>query len=234
MQRTLTFSIAPLLAALLIISFAGIVRAQTSAEVDVEVKATTSGPLRLLNQKRLELKADIRTQYEETREGWKSASTTDERRGLLEDRKEFRENIKERLQVLVRTHIGSAIARLNAAIRHFERFTDRIESRITKLEERGMDTTSVEASLATAISLTATAKADVDALSTLVASVTAESDPETVKAEIRAAIQKAVESVKAAHKAFKETVRELAALVKASVEVEAEVDVNTEAEVDTE
>ncbi len=161
------------------------------------------------------------------KERMKVASTSGERKniidtmrekkeGLKDERKAKMENLKERIQMLARTHLGSSITRLSAAIRHFENIAERIESRLLKLSERGVETASVEASLETAISLTATAKTDVDALKALINSVTDASDPETIRAEIRAAIEKATASVKAAHEAFIKTARELSALVRVS------------------
>lgn len=144
------------------------------------------------------------------------------------ERKAKVENLKERIQALARTHLGGAITRLSAAIRHFENIAERIESRIEKLNERGIDTASVEASLEAAVALTATAKVNVGALKDLINSVTDFSDPETVKAEIRAAIEKATASVKAAHQQFIKAARELSALVQTSIEINSETTVDTE------
>ena len=117
--------------------------------------------------------------------------------------------------------------RMNAALNQFENIVTRIESRIEKLKARGVDTASVEASLSTSVGLVATAKVDVQALSTLVASVTESSDAASVKEQLRAAIDKATGSVKAAHRALLDTAKALSALVRVSAEAEASTSTET-------
>ena len=224
-----------LIVSVLIFASASMASAQdTSVETSASVETNTGGqlpqkprPLQLLHDVRANVKntvlGEIRDMKIETRVDLKVATTGAEKRAVVQDArgefKEVRSNVKERLQALFRTHLGSAIARLNAALRHFDNIVERIESRIEKLKGRGVDTTSVEASLATSVGLIAVAKADVQALSDLLSSVSPTSDPETVKAGVRAAIEKATASVKAAHRSLVDTAKQLAALVRASVEI---------------
>ena len=208
------------------IAFAQEASAEANAETNVKVR-----PLQILHETRVELKADARTELGglkdeatgirmDARIELKNASSGAERRDIAKDAAvELRANIKERLQVLFRTHLGSIMARLNAAIQHFDNIAARIESRIEKLNDAGVDTASVEASLRAAVEANATAEADVEALSTLASSVTETSNAETVKAEIRAAIQEATASIKAAHRAFLDTAKQLSTLVRASLEI---------------
>ncbi|RJQ34896.1 hypothetical protein C4556_01265 [Candidatus Parcubacteria bacterium] len=218
------------------IAFAQEASAEANAETETNVKIRL---LQLLHDTRAELKADARTELgglkneatgirTDARIELKNASSGAERRDVARQAGvELRANIKERLQVLFRTHLGSIMARLNAAIQHFDNIGARIESRIEKLNANGVDTTSVEASLETAVEANAEAEADVEALSTLASSVTETSNADRVKAEIRAAIQEATASIKAAHRAFLDTAKQLNALVRASLEI------NSEARVDT-
>ena len=219
-----------------------IVETSASTEISAEVQTAPlkTRPLQLLREKSMELKEKARTQVEDLKDeateirtnvriDLKNASSGPERHDIVRDaRTELKANLKERLQALFRTHLGSVIARLNIALQHFNNFVSRIESRIEKLQERGVDATSVEASLTVAVSAIATAEADVEALSSLVSSVTDASDTETVKAEIRATINKAVESVKAAHRALVATTKDLVALVRASATINSTTTVDTE------
>lgn len=261
MQHVLKLSLLPLIAAA-ILGFTGIAYAEegssgetgASADVTMTVRATTTRPrpmpLQIMQDKKAQLRGDIRDVRQEmrgdlkeerleTRVEMRNATSGDERRdimrGSVEDRKEIRGearleikgNIKERLQALVKTHVGAVIRRTNAALNQFENIVTRIESRIEKLKTRGVDTASVEASLSTSVGLIATAKVDVQALSTLVASVTESSDPASVKEQLRAAIDKATASIKAAHRALLDTAKALSALVRVSAEAEANTSTET-------
>ena len=212
----------------------------TSAEANVETDTSVNmRPLQILHDTRAELKADARLELgglkdeagdirTNARIELKNASSGPERRDIVREAGvELRANIKERLQVLFRTHLGSIMARLNAAIQHFDNIAARIESRIEKLDEAGVDTATVETSLSTAVEANAAAETNVNALSSLVASVTDGSNAETVKAEIRAAIHKATASIKVAHRAFLDTAKQLSALVRASAEINSDASVDT-------
>lgn len=187
------------------------------------LKDAASAQADKLKQQKLETNANRRANLQ-------SATSSGERRAIIEQAKdargdlrarasEARAGFKDRLHALVRTHLGAAIARLNVAIRHFEKFVERIESRIEKLSGRGVDTSSVEALLSGTTEKIEIAKGDAQALIDLISTVTDTSDADTVKAEIRAAIQTAKESVKAAHRALKETIRVLVELVRNAKEI---------------
>lgn len=229
MQNILKVSLFPILVAVVLgfmgVNFAHAEETGASAEANVSVEATLPpkpNPLQII---RANLRENIKEHRTEVLTDLKNATAGAERRGVMQDarddRAEFRANIKERLQTLMRTHIGWIIHRLNAALNHFDNIVTRIESRIEKLQARGVDTASVEASLLTATGLMATAEIDVQALSDLIDSVTPDSDPATVKAEIRAAIEKTTASVKAAHRALLATAKMLTELVRTSIEVHA-------------
>jgi len=226
--------------------------AEASAEVRVETIAPQEkfGPFQILREKRLELQNKTRLEFAATRKSMmdarlqmsadlKTATSGAERRTVVDEMREKREeardqqkdartDLKERLQLLIRTHLGSAVARLNAALRRFDDFTERIESRIEKLKERGVDTASAESLLLDAVTLTASARANVQALVSLIDSVTDTSDPQAVKAEMRAAIVKATESVKEVHQAMLKTARELGALARESANINSKVRVDSD------
>ena len=242
MQHIAKISLLPIALGMLF-CLAGIAYAEENGSGTATVQATTTRPrpmpLQIMQDKKAQLRGDIRDVRQEmrgdlkeerleTRVEMRGATSGPERRdimrGSVEDRKEIRGearleikgNIKERLQALVKTRIGAVIRRTNAALNQFDNIIERIESRIEKLKARGIDTASVETSLATSVGLVATAKTDVGALSTLVASVTEASDPATIKEQLRVAIDKATASVKAAHRALLDTAKALSTLVRAS------------------
>ena len=215
--------------------------ANVSAQVNLGAQGQRPRPLQLLHDTRMQLKAnageelgglktDAKNFRMETRAEFKNASSGPERQGIrMEARAELKTNLKERMQVLFRTHLGSAIARFNAAIQHFENIVTRIESRIEKLKERGVNTASVEAELDLAVEAIGVAKVDVQALSSIGTSLSALSTVAEAKAAMRVALQKATASIKAAHKTLLETARELSTLVRASASTE----INSGASVDT-
>lgn len=235
MHYTMKMSI-PLAAMLILMS--GVVFAyaqddsiEIQAGVRVETPTPRPRPLQLLHDKRIELQQNARDAVKEIRQDAKNiradvrldikaATTGAERRDILkdarEDRADVRASIKTRLQGAVRANLGAAINRLHAATKGFDSLISRMESRIEKLKGRGIDATSVEATLSTAVSLTATAKADAEALSSIIGSVSDESDVASVKAQIRSGIEKATASTKAAHQALLKAAQELSALVRAN------------------
>lgn len=205
-----------------------------SAQTEVGAPPPPQGkprPLQILHEKRVEAKQEAKTQWEDLKEqkmdvradmkaNLKTATSGPMRKDVLQKGKAQLEELrgqqkdaigsmKERLQNLFRTHLGAAISRLNNATDRFDGFIARIESRIVKMQERGIDTSSAEASLEAAEGLVTIAKDNVSALSSLVSSVNDTDDPEAVRAEIRATLKTAMESVKAAHRALIAVVKEL-------------------------
>lgn len=229
---------------LLLLCYAGIAYAEevdinASASANVEVQTGKPRPLQILHDAKMELKErtedELKTLKREgvgirndTKMEWKTASSGSERREVVkEGRAEMKANLKERLQVLFRTHLGNAVNRMNIAIQHFENLVDRIEARIGKLKERGIATTSIEAKLDVAVDDIASAKADIAAFSSIASSTTDQSSAEDVKAQLRASLNKARESIKAAHRALVATVQELTAVVRANASANAEINSTT-------
>jgi len=54
------------------------------------------------------------------------------------------EKLDERRKARIRTYVGRLLKRMDAALLRFEMFSDRINSRIAKFNERGVDTTEAE------------------------------------------------------------------------------------------
>ncbi len=212
-----------------------------SADVNVQVRATTSRPLPARPLIELREEAEMRLmqlrdgmveQRLEVRAEMQHATTADERRNIIREAREsaeerrdraveIRGNVKERIEMLVRTHVGAIIRRAENAINMFANLAERMEMRIDKLQAVGANTASVEASLDASLSLVAAAEADLEALKDLVASVRESSDTEAVRAQLRAAVAKVTASIKAAHASLLSTARSLAQL-SATVTVDAD------------
>ena len=162
---------------------------------------------------------------QDTKEKIKEASSSPERREILknavdarkdivEDRRASTTVIKNQLRTLVRQHVGVIIQRFSIALKQFDNLTNRIQSRIDKLKAGGIDTSSADAVFATAKNAVLQAKADVQALSDLVAQVNEASDAKTVRTQVETAVKKATVSIKAAHDALEAVAKDLVALVR--------------------
>jgi len=193
--------------------------------------------------------ADFRTSIKDMRENLKvqtldlrvktkadleAASTTQEKRGILksavQDKKELRKDTRATTTALraeaksaVKRHLGLIAVRFEVALKQFENLQMRIESRIAKFKERGVDATTAEAKLDAAAGATATAKTDIRAVRDLVTSAENTDDPKAMRAEIDAAIKEAGASIKAAHAAYIEAARALMSAPKTNVESTSEI-----------
>ncbi|HEY4519807.1 MAG TPA: hypothetical protein VJH33_02100 [Candidatus Paceibacterota bacterium] len=164
------------------------------------------------------------------------AEKKDEKKENREVREEAKEKAKEdrgvkaRVNNLLRAHLGAIINRLTVSVRHFETLVERMESRIQKLQDRGFDTTAVEALLRGAVGLIVEAKADVETIKNMVDSATDATDTTTLKQQLRGAITEATASVKAAHQALTDVAKALTRIVRASVGDNKDKNVETETE----
>jgi len=227
------------------LSFTSMAFAQ-SVDVDASVGAQVKPlrPIELLKQQRekmQDIQGDIKARQLNAVSDIKNASSGPERRDIMRDarmeNKESREEMRElrgtfrdRLHALVQTHIGTIVNRFNNALERFDNLVARMESRIEKLEDRGVDTTSVEASLAISVDLVDEAKADVRAVVSIIDSVTDASDGDSVREELRTAIRQAIASIKAAHRGLLSTAKMLAEIVRTSVDISTETDVEVDVE----
>jgi len=210
-------------------------QADAGVNATVETQTDASGnlikPLDLIRRAK-EVQQNIRQNAMEAKQGLRTdtkmqlqgAQTPDEKKDVVRNAFDARVDIaRDRVQAtmklrsLVHVHAGLIRERFALAIRQFEKFIIRIESRIEKLKAEGVVTTSVEAKLETAKGAVATAKVDVQAVASFIETISDSSDRDAVKTELRALIQTAQASIKAAHAALKEAVRELITLNKNAI-----------------
>jgi hypothetical protein len=184
-------------------------------------------PLDALKQRAKEIRdgaADARIELrQETREDFKAATTSDERKGVIKnfvgERLDIAKNrlasstaLRRDMKAAMRWHGGLIRERFAVAIRQFDKIVARIESRIDKLEAQGAATAEAEAELEIAKLAIVDAKADAQAVADFVGSVEDTTDRSAVKAQLEALIRTAHESIKAAHAALVKAARLLVGL----------------------
>jgi hypothetical protein len=161
---------------------------------------------------------DIQRSFEEKRDGMQE-KISEKRIELQEKREELKVNreerqaerrikLEERAKERVSKITDRVLARFEAFVVRYEGFADRIQSRIDKLEEKGVETSEMKDLLN---------KAE-DSLSDTVAVIAASKDEirdlvegESSKEEIRAIVSEAKVSLKGTHAAFVEAVKSLKA-----------------------
>ena len=88
-----------------------------------------------------------------------SSTMNDERKQEMQDRRdEMQKKQMEKRGEILKRNAMKMIERMNAAIERLEKLADRIDSRITKLKEKGVDTTKTIAYLVNARAKIADAK----------------------------------------------------------------------------
>jgi chromosome segregation ATPase len=131
------------------------------------------------------------------------------REATLQDREERQETRRVEAENRIRAHIGAMLRRFNAAIDWLEKISERIESRIAKLKEDGVNTSEAEGYLNEAKTEIAEAKSAVSSLSEAAEeALSAESLREAFQ-RVRELVQTARESIKDAHAALIKAVRSL-------------------------
>lgn len=205
------------------------VRKERRVEIKEDIKDGRVEIKERMKERHQEFASSTRERREETKENIKElraefASTTKERRHeFREDIKKLRvefasttqarrdaikANVAERVKEQVIKHVERIERRLTAAIERFENLSDRMASRIEKLEEKGVDMTNAKALLATADAAIAQAETEVEAIGdALEQALQSENPKEAFTTLVRPAVTAAEEAVKEAHKALVEALR---------------------------
>lgn len=160
----------------------------------------------------------------------KASATSSVRVQINEERRASSTNNRSGVQALVRFHGGEIRNRFRLAITHLTNLINRIDSRLQKMEDAGVDTSAtlqIEADARTAVDK---ASVDAKAIADFVATANDSTDRSAFKAELQAKLKTAQESVKAAHAAVLKLVRALVQLAKdnkVKLEVDAAVSAST-------
>ncbi|MDO8481928.1 MAG: hypothetical protein Q7S75_02515 [bacterium] len=220
-----------------LLTFSGVSFAEESSAVSSStVPKNVRNLIQDINTKRTDLKADIKDVKEgyreksvdlrqDTKERMTVATSSGERREIeknaIEKRKEIIGErqasttvVREQQKKLARQHLGIIVQRYGIVIKQFENLSGRIQSRIDKLKGAGIDASTAESALATANTLIAQVKTDVQTLKDLVTQVSAGTDAKTIRAQVEAAVKKADASIRSAHKALERAAKALVALAR--------------------
>ncbi|NQV88171.1 MAG: hypothetical protein HQ402_01260 [Parcubacteria group bacterium] len=179
-------------------------------------------------------KQEIRDIQEKIRE--EASSTKAQMKDLREEKREIasstraetREARLTRVRITVENHTKNIIAKFESAIERITKLTNRIESRITKLDAEGVDTSKAKVLIADAKAKTEIAK---QSLRTLGADITnALNEAENRKdlsSKIRTAIETVKNNIKSAHQSLVEAITSLKAGLNGRATTTPSVDNNT-------
>jgi len=143
---------------------------------------------------------------------------SDERREKMEARKEeMREKMEERRSEMLERMSTQMITKMKAAVERFTKLGDRVDSRIAKMKEKGIDTTTAVANMVVArAKIAAASTAIASAESSIAAAVAAIEETPTgdgIK-NVRSSLQVARTAIGEAHKALVASISSLRANVK--------------------
>ncbi len=177
---------------------------------------TGTKPLPAGMEKRMENRDEIRGDM------MKNGSSTNGRG------EEMREKMKERRGEILKRMAHQMVERMNAAIERLSKLADRVDSRIAKLKQKGVDTGKAEASIVIARTKIADAKAAVVVAVSAVEGASVQADASASSTTVvdagkpvREALEKARIAVVAAHKALVDAIEALKANVKLDADVHA-------------
>lgn len=137
-----------------------------------------------------------------------------ERKDIAKERFASTTQLARGVKALVKMHGGEIRNRFRLAINHMNNLLGRVGTRLEKMTENGIDTSSVTELKAEADLAVDTAEANVLAIGTYIESVSDSSDRATVKSELQVKIKTAQDSIKKAQEAVKKVVRALVELAK--------------------
>ena len=189
------------------------------------------------NERKVEIgnkKQEIRDIQEKMRE--KASSSRAETKDLREEKREIASSTRAetrkarltRVRNTIENHAKNIIAKFEAAIERITKLTNRIESRITKLDAEGVDTSKAKVLVAEAKVKTETAK---QSLRTLGADITNALDEaenrKDLSSKIRTAIETVQNNIKSAHQNLVEAITSLKAGLNEKATTTPPVDNNT-------
>lgn len=226
--------LSPLAACILIALFAAPVYAHdgvdhsTEAEAEAHVKADAGLPVRpldLIKAKAREIKAAVPNAKIELRADTNVQVRTT---GQAPERKGSEAETGGDFKSILRVHGGVIKNRFRLAVSQMNGLLMRIDSRLGKMAETGVDITVAGKAKTDAELAVDKAEADAQAVADFVANVPDGSDRATVKAELETKLRTANTSLKAAHEAVMKAVRALVSLAKVKVDANASVNGNVQ------
>lgn len=216
--KTLTFS-ALVLTLLISVGTPASAEVETEATDSVNVEAQSTLQMkRDAEERRMEIKQEIdqkRAEIETMRKDQKDAmearkmEVKEDIKQKIEERKtKLQENTKRRIEKQAKM----IISRLGATIERITKLADRIESRINKAEENGVDVSKSKEFLATArAEITSAHNIQVELSASLTLALESDTPKETFNSEFRSKIEEIKTHLKNAHRALAGAVSNLKA-----------------------
>lgn len=160
---------------------------------------------------------DIRDQRQE-----KKSELIEKKQEVKEKKQEVRQTVKDKeasrraeinqkAKEAVLKRLGNISKHLNAYLKRLDKIASKIENRVAKLKEKGVDTSKAEKELAEARVLGEAAKVAVDKAVGDIGSIPESADIKTLLEGIKSSIKSAKDALFAYHKGLVEAVRELKA-----------------------
>jgi hypothetical protein len=173
-----------------------------------ERQATLETRTEEMSERREEIEATRTEQIEQ-----RQASTTARQEQRAEVRADRQAALGEIRQQRVLNLSANISNRMDAAIARIFSVIERLESRILKMKEAGLDTAAAETKLREAAEHIASARALISNIDALVYNATTSEQPHTNWQGVRATYQEAARLIRASHQSLRETI----ALLKSSV-----------------
>ncbi len=131
----------------------------------------------------------------------------EERRENIEERRdERRDEMKQRILDRVMLHVERVIKRLTATVERLEKITDRIDSRISTLQNEGLDMSAAKAETESARTNLAAALVEIGHIQGIANTVLASSTPREKWNTVETAIKEAKDKIKAAERDLREAI----------------------------
>ena len=209
-MKSITQNFVPLLVLLSLLFTASITFAQEETETSTEEETASQeteneeGPA---TTRRAELKEKAENLRDKAVE--RKASSTERRAEFQEKSAERKAELSDRIQERIINLAANLSNRLDAAAERMQNIIDRIDSRITKLNDRGVDTDAAERALADAQAAVDAALAGLAEIDRIVTDAITSNDPRTVWKTAKSAFLEIKENIKSAHSALRTTVEEL-------------------------
>lgn len=131
---------------------------------------------------------------------------------LIEKKEERKKNLNEKTKERILAYTERIIKRLNIALDRFEKIAERVDSRISKLEEkfsddRGIDLSGAKVLLNVANEKIAEARNNISSIRDLATNAINTDNPKESFTEVQKFIKSAIDSLKDAHRALVEAIK---------------------------
>jgi len=143
----------------------------------------------------------------------KNVDDKGENKQIKEDKQEMRDSIKQKLNEnsirRINAYTERIIARFNAAVQRFEIMTERISSRIKKIERGGIDLSESKTLLQKTLNEISSTKTKINEISSKISLVTSSETPKKMFDDSKKIFESVNDSIKETHKMLVETIKSI-------------------------